>query len=178
MTEASVWTACLDLIRGTTPGLWPIIALSLRVTLSAVLLAALVGLPLGALIGISRFPGRDAVVVAINALMGLPPVVAGLLIYLALSRSGPFGRDKASATETPPLSPPQARVFTSFGGKRRTPRSKPIGKATLISRDSNTIGMMLSAATTCSPRLASTSNSRPISTNRMPFSASSTISQK
>lgn len=91
MTEASVWTACLDLIRGTTPGLWPIVALSLRVTLSAALLAALVGLPLGALIGISRFPGRDAVVVAINALMGLPPVVAGLLIYLALSRSGPFG---------------------------------------------------------------------------------------
>ncbi len=91
MTEASVWTACLDLIGGTTPGLWPIVALSLRVTLSAVLLAALVGLPLGALIGLSRFPGRDAVVVAINALMGLPPVVAGLLIYLALSRSGPLG---------------------------------------------------------------------------------------
>ena len=91
MTEASVWTACLDLIGGTTPGLWPIVALSLRVTLSAVLLAALLGLPLGALIGLSRFPGRDAVVIVVNAMMGLPPVVAGLLIYLALSRSGPLG---------------------------------------------------------------------------------------
>lgn len=91
MTEASVWTTCLELLGGATPGLWPIVLLSLRVTLSAVLLAALVGLPLGALLGLSHFPGRDAVVIAVNAMMGLPPVVAGLLIYLTLSRSGPFG---------------------------------------------------------------------------------------
>ena len=91
MEAASVWTNCLDLIEGTTPGLWPIVGLSLRVTLSAVTIAALVGLPVGALLAISRFPGRTALVVAINTAMGLPPVVAGLLLYLLLSRSGPLG---------------------------------------------------------------------------------------
>jgi tungstate transport system permease protein len=65
--------------------------LSLRVSLSAVAIAALIGLALGALIAITRFPGRDAVIVALNALMGLPPVVVGLLVYLLLSRAGPLG---------------------------------------------------------------------------------------
>ena len=73
------------------PALMAIIALSLRVTLSAVVLAALVGLPLGALLAISRFRGRTMLVVVINALMGLPPVVVGLALYLMLSRSGPLG---------------------------------------------------------------------------------------
>lgn len=68
-----------------------IVGLSLRVTLSALALAALIGLPLGALIGISRFPGRKVVIVVVNALMGLPPVVVGLVVFLALSRSGPLG---------------------------------------------------------------------------------------
>lgn len=68
-----------------------IVGLSLRVTLSALTLAALIGLPLGALIGISRFPGRKIVIVVVNALMGLPPVVVGLVVFLALSRSGPLG---------------------------------------------------------------------------------------
>lgn len=81
----------VDLVDGTTPGFWPIVALSLGVTLSAVALAALIGLPLGAALGIARFPGRTALVVVINALMGLPPVVAGLAIFLLLSRSGPLG---------------------------------------------------------------------------------------
>jgi tungstate transport system permease protein len=58
---------------------------------AAVLAAALVGLPFGALLAVARFPGRGALVIATNALMGLPPVVAGLLIYLLLSRSGPLG---------------------------------------------------------------------------------------
>ena len=71
--------------------LWEIVALSLAVSLSAVLLATLLGLPLGAAIGVSRFPGRQAVVVTLNALMGLPPVVVGLAIYLLLSRAGPLG---------------------------------------------------------------------------------------
>ncbi len=75
----------------TTPGFWPIVGLSLGVTLTAVSLAAVIGLPLGSLIAVSRFPGRTAVVVTINTLMGLPPVVAGLAIYLVLSRSGPLG---------------------------------------------------------------------------------------
>jgi tungstate transport system permease protein len=61
------------------------------VTLTAVLIAAIVGLPLGALLALARFPGRSAVIVIINALMGLPPVVAGLIIFLLLSRSGPLG---------------------------------------------------------------------------------------
>ncbi len=68
-----------------------IVALSLQVSFSAVLLSALVGLPLGALLAVSRFPGRGAISVLLNALMGLPPVVVGLLVYLTLSRSGPLG---------------------------------------------------------------------------------------
>ncbi|OQW53710.1 ABC transporter permease [Candidatus Raskinella chloraquaticus] len=79
------------MVADVDPALMAIIALSLRVTLSAVFLAALIGLPLGALLAVSRFPGRALLVVAINALMGLPPVVVGLAIYLMLSRSGPLG---------------------------------------------------------------------------------------
>jgi tungstate transport system permease protein len=71
--------------------LWEIVALSLRVSLSAVALATLVGLPLGAAIAVGRFPGRPAVIVLLNALMGLPPVVVGLAVYLLLSRAGPLG---------------------------------------------------------------------------------------
>jgi tungstate transport system permease protein len=72
--------------------LWQIIALSLSVSLSATALAALFGLPLGAALAIWRFPGRGAIIVAANALLGLPPVVVGLGLYLLLSHSGPFGR--------------------------------------------------------------------------------------
>jgi len=68
-----------------------IVGLSLRVSLSALLVGTLLGLPLGALLAVSSFPGRGAVNVALNALMGLPSVVVGVLVYLALSRSGPFG---------------------------------------------------------------------------------------
>jgi len=68
-----------------------IIGLSLRVTLSAVAAACLIGLPLGAAVGAFRFPGRIAATVALNALMGLPPVVVGLMVYLTLSASGPLG---------------------------------------------------------------------------------------
>jgi tungstate transport system permease protein len=71
--------------------LWEIVGLSLTVSLSAVALATVLGLPLGAAIAVGRFPGRQAVVVVLNALMGLPPVVVGLFIYLLLSRAGPFG---------------------------------------------------------------------------------------
>lgn len=68
-----------------------IIGLSLRVTLTAVVIACVIGLPVGAALALARFPGRGAVVVLSNALMGLPPVVAGLVVYLMLSRSGPLG---------------------------------------------------------------------------------------
>jgi tungstate transport system permease protein len=72
--------------------LWQIIALSLSVSLSASALAAALGLPFGAALAIWRFPGRGAIVVAANALLGLPPVVVGLALYLLLSHSGPLGR--------------------------------------------------------------------------------------
>jgi tungstate transport system permease protein len=73
------------------PDLVEIVALSLRVSLSASLIAMLIGAPLGAALAVSQFWGRQAVVVLMNALLGLPPVVVGLAIYLILSRSGPFG---------------------------------------------------------------------------------------
>ena len=68
-----------------------IVALSLRVSLAAVALAALIGFPGGAMLGVARFPGRGACVAVLNALMGLPPVVVGLLVYVLLSRAGPLG---------------------------------------------------------------------------------------
>jgi len=71
--------------------LFAIVRLSLIVSLSAVAVAALVGLPLGAVLALTRFPGRGVAVVVLNAFMGLPPVVVGLAVYLLLSRSGPLG---------------------------------------------------------------------------------------
>ena len=68
-----------------------IIGLSLRVSLSATFIAMGIGAPLGGLLALSKFPGRHATIVLANALLGLPPVVAGLFIYLVLSRSGPLG---------------------------------------------------------------------------------------
>jgi len=68
-----------------------IVLLSLAVSLTAVALATLLGLPLGAALAVGRFPGRRGLVVLLNALMGLPPVVIGLLVYLLLSRAGPLG---------------------------------------------------------------------------------------
>ena len=85
------FTTALGLILAGDAGLMQIIGLSLRVTLTAVLVACAIGLPLGAALALARFPGRGAVIVLFNALMGLPPVVAGLVVYLMLSRSGPLG---------------------------------------------------------------------------------------
>lgn len=79
------------LVASADPDLLEIIALSLRVSLTAMVVSCVIGLPLGALLAIVRFPGRGAVLVVVNALMGLPPVVVGLVVYLYLSRSGPFG---------------------------------------------------------------------------------------
>ncbi len=80
------------LITGLDSKLFEIVLLSLRVSLTAVLLASAVGLPIGAALAVSRFPGRQALIVALNALMGLPPVVVGLMVYLMLSRAGPLGQ--------------------------------------------------------------------------------------
>lgn len=71
--------------------LMEIVGLSLRVSLLAVFIAAIIGMPGGAAIAIIRFPGRGLLIVLLNALMGLPPVVVGLFVYLSLSRAGPLG---------------------------------------------------------------------------------------
>src|SRR4030095_14441786 len=83
--------SALQLVLSGDPALFAIIRLSLYVSLSAVVLAALIGIPFGAWIALTRFPGRQGVIVMLNALMGLPPVVVGLAVYLALSRSRPLG---------------------------------------------------------------------------------------
>ena len=71
--------------------LYEIVLLSLKVSLTAVAIATVIGLPLGAALAIRRFPGRQVLLVSLNALMGLPPVVVGLVVYLLLSRAGPLG---------------------------------------------------------------------------------------
>ena len=76
----------------TSRELWQIIRLSLAISLSATVIATLLGLPLGAVLTIWRFRGRAAIIVGANALLGLPPVVVGLALYLLLSHSGPLGR--------------------------------------------------------------------------------------
>ena len=81
----------LQLIARADSALAEIVGRSLEVSLAAVGLATLFGLPLGAAIALFHFPGRHAVTVLLNALMGLPPVVVGLVAYLLLSRSGPLG---------------------------------------------------------------------------------------
>jgi len=83
--------SALSLVLGLDPALLAIVRLSLLVSLSAVFFAALIGMPLGAFIALNHFPGRQASIVLLNALMGLPPVVVGLMVYLLLSRSGPLG---------------------------------------------------------------------------------------
>lgn len=88
---AQAFATAIRLLGGLDPELVGIVALSLRISLSAVVLSALLALPLGAAIALLRFPGRNAVVVILNALMGLPPVVVGLAVYLLLSRAGPLG---------------------------------------------------------------------------------------
>ena len=84
-------TSALQLVLTGDPGLYAIVALSLIVSLTALAFAALIGIPLGAALALVRFHGREAVIVVLNALMGLPPVVIGLAIFLLLSRSGPLG---------------------------------------------------------------------------------------
>jgi tungstate transport system permease protein len=70
---------------------WPVIVLSLQVSGSAVILATLIGVPIGYLLGMSRFSGRAVLLLLVNTAMGFPPVVIGLFVYLALSRNGPLG---------------------------------------------------------------------------------------
>jgi tungstate transport system permease protein len=83
--------SALDLVLTADPALLAIVRLSLLVSLGAVACAAIIGVPLGAALALTRFPGRQTAIVILNAMMGLPPVVVGLAIYLLLSRSGPLG---------------------------------------------------------------------------------------
>ena len=91
MDGDGAFSTAFQLILSGDPELAGIVGLSLSVSLSAVLISCLIGLPLGAALALSRFAGRSIVIVVFNALMGLPPVVAGLVVYLMLSRSGPLG---------------------------------------------------------------------------------------
>jgi tungstate transport system permease protein len=83
--------SALHMILTGDAGLFAIVGLSLAISLSATFLAAALGAPLGAFIALSSFRGREVAIVTLNALMGLPPVMVGLVVYLALSRSGPLG---------------------------------------------------------------------------------------
>jgi tungstate transport system permease protein len=83
--------SAFELLLTGDPALLAIVRLSLMVSLSAVVVGGLIGVPVGAGVALTRFPGREGVIVFLNALMGLPPVVVGLAIYLLLSRSGPLG---------------------------------------------------------------------------------------
>ncbi|RWB97278.1 MAG: ABC transporter permease subunit [Mesorhizobium sp.] len=91
MRQDNPFTTALDLIMSGDAVLGEIVLLSLGVTLTALLVSVTIGLPAGAALALARFPGRSFLVVTFNALMGLPPVVAGLVVYLMLSRSGPLG---------------------------------------------------------------------------------------
>ncbi|WP_298848766.1 ABC transporter permease [uncultured Ruegeria sp.] len=88
---ASEFSAAVALIFEGDSELWAIVLLSLKVSVFAVLISALIGMPVGAALAVARFPGRRMLIVLMNALMGFPPVVVGLLVYLMLSRSGPLG---------------------------------------------------------------------------------------
>lgn len=91
MELADFFSLALTIILTGHNDLYEVVNLSLMVSLSAVFFAALIGIPLGSLLATINFRGKSAVIIMVNALMGLPPVVVGLMIYLLLSRSGPFG---------------------------------------------------------------------------------------
>ena len=92
MTDiGEAFAAAFSLVYHLDRDLGEIVLLSLQVSVGAVAVASVIGLPLGAAVALFRFPGRGAIVVVLNALMGLPPVVVGLVVYLVLSRAGPLG---------------------------------------------------------------------------------------
>ena len=91
MEMGDAFATALALIVNFEQGLTEIVLLSFQVSLVAVAFACLIGLPIGAALAIFKFPGRIVITVILNAMMGLPPVVVGLIVYLILSRSGPLG---------------------------------------------------------------------------------------
>jgi tungstate transport system permease protein len=91
MDDQNAFAAAFALMLRLDPAFVGIVGLSVRLVLSSVFISAAIGLPLGAALALARFPGRDATIVVFNTLMGFPPVVAGLIVYLLLSHSGPLG---------------------------------------------------------------------------------------
>ena len=91
MEIGDAFAAAMALIINFESGLAEIVLLSLQVSIIAVAIACLIGLPIGAALAVFQFPGRTLIAVILNAMMGLPPVVVGLIVYLTLSRSGPLG---------------------------------------------------------------------------------------
>jgi tungstate transport system permease protein len=92
MTDfASAFGLAFELIAGADPALWSIVWLSLNVSLASTFFACALGLPVGAWVAVARFPGRRAAIVLLNAALGVPTVVVGLVVYLLLSRAGPLG---------------------------------------------------------------------------------------
>ena len=89
--DQGIFTTAIQLIYTLEPELVEIVVLSLKVSITAVILATIISIPLGTLLGAYRFKGRDFITGIVNALMGLPPVVVGLALYLLLSRTGPLG---------------------------------------------------------------------------------------
>src|SRR5687768_114741 len=89
--SASALSDAFDLLFSAEPAFWQIVARSLQVTVLAGIAAALLALPVGAALALFRFPGRNLLLVCLNTLMGFPPILAGLLLYILLSRSGPLG---------------------------------------------------------------------------------------
>lgn len=89
LTEA--FSEALRLVLSVDADLYEILWLSVQVSLTALLVSIVLGLPIGTTLAIANFPGKSVCITVINSLMGMPPVVVGLLVYLALSRSGPFG---------------------------------------------------------------------------------------
>ncbi len=90
-TISDAFLLSLQMMAQFDPELLRIVGLSLRVSLTAVVIGSAIGLPFGALLALTQFRGRNACIVVLNACMGLPPVVVGLVVYLILSRSGPLG---------------------------------------------------------------------------------------
>ena len=134
----------LALILGMDSDLIDIVVLSLQVSLVAVLIASALALPVGAALALWRFPGRNGLIVVLNALMGLPPVVAGLCVYLLLSRAGPLGSFGLLFT-------PSAPVLSSNPAVARL--------SSTITTASNSVGSIKPTASTVSGR----SNSRTFS---------------
>jgi len=88
---AGAFGLAFGLIASGDPDLFEIVGLSMRVSLTALILSCLIGFPIGALLVVRKFFGRGIVIALVNSMMGFPPVVIGLLVYLALSRAGPMG---------------------------------------------------------------------------------------